>query len=507
MIAKKNKNLILLVVCIAVSTFVLSGCRSGRYQKPNLDVLKFWKNPDSATTTTTTKVPPPPARYFDPAPILEEQVSQAKAGADETIDLDGQRFTEQFNQSLTQNTDARSLNQLIPETQGSATNAQQEFKAAMQSKITTADPLKIAAKALQKRQEFELPASLKSNNVKPNLNQSLTALNKSIYDANGKLVTNAEQVKASVLNKLNQTKDALPDKADVRDTSLNQFMAVAKEKATQLSPLKPDQFNFKAPPIPESRPVANAFATASAAKTVKPPSFVANLNYQQPAQAAADAQLKLVQAQVADANRQIELLKQQITQATNRPSVSAQIQNPPQTQPPVATPQIAAKAPVAPTAQLQTPRFESDSFSSAHYSKPANTLANVSPTNILRAAQPRTEPASTEAALAFPSTPHGNFSPQGNFSSNPLSAIPSRLNAAPSHSVAPVNFQTNDFQTGGAPLQQSQRSIVSSPQPIANPTANVQKIKSHIPSEIDIPASILNGSGSYAPGSVLQVRQ
>ena len=519
MIVKKNKNLILLAGCIAVSAFALSGCRSGNFPKPNLSVLKFWKNPDAVAATT--KVPPPPARYFDPAPILEEQVAKAKAGADETIDLNGQRFNEQFNQSLAQNANAlsngvdsnvRSLNQLIPKTplktDGSFSNAKEEFKAAMQNKVAAADTLKNAAKAPEKWQDFKLPADLKTKNVKPNLNQSLAGLNKSMYDANGKLVNNTQQVKDSVLKKLDQTKGAIAAKTTAPENSLNDFMAATKEKAAQLSPLKSNQFDFKAQSVPNSMPIINQFVTPSAPKTTKPPSFMANLQTQAPASTASDAQLKLVQAQVADANRQIELLKQQIAQSVKQPPARAQIATQTKAAAPIQTPIQAPAAPVARTSQLQTPRFGTSSYSAANYPKQVKSLSSVSPKNILRATESLrsnpAEPVSTEVAPAFPSTPHGNFAPQGNFGSTSAPAVinhPS-LNAAAPHSVAPVNFQTNDFQTSSNSWPALQGSTASSP----TRTADVQKIKSHI-SQVDIPASILSGSGSYAPGSVHQVQR
>ena len=521
MIVKKNKNLVLLAGCIAIWTFALTGCRSGgfpkpNFPKPNLSALKFWKSPD-AVAANTTKVPPPPARYFDPAPILEEQIAKAKAGADENIELNGQRFNEELRQSYAQHTNglndgvnanARSLADVVPNTQlnGSLSNAQQEFKAAMQDNLAKADSVEKAA------------ADLKSLNAQPSFNQSLTGLNKSMYDANGKLVNNTQQVKDSVLKKLDQTKNSFPVATKSPENSVNQFIAATKEKTAELSTLKADQFDFKAPPLPKSAPIV--IASPSDTKTIKPPSFMSNLKTQ-PVAAASDAQLRLVQAQVADANRQIELLKQQVAQSMRqRPApVQTPIQTPVQTPiaAPVAAPPVAAAAPAQRVAQLKTPRFGTSSYSAANYPKPVNPLANVSPTNILRANEPLrskpAEPASTGAAPAFPSTPHGNFAPQGNFGASlPPKAVSHPSPTFTPQPVAPVNFQTNEFQanefqfnefaSGNNSLTLQGRTVSPPPQP----AASVGKIKSHM-SNVDIPASILNGSGSYAPGSVHQVGQ
>ena len=93
----KNKTLILLASCISISAIATAGCCSGGLKKPNLAVLKFWENPDAVAT----KTPPPPARYFDPAPIHEEQVAQKTAN--ETLQLDGQRLKDTLDQSLAGN--------------------------------------------------------------------------------------------------------------------------------------------------------------------------------------------------------------------------------------------------------------------------------------------------------------------------------------------------------------------------------------------------------------------
>jgi len=503
MIVKKNKSLILLVGCIAVSTFALSGCRSGGFKKPNLAALKFWKKNDSVAATT--KIPPPPARYFDPAP-LDEQIAKAKT--EETIDLKSQRFNQELRESFAQktsslanntNANVRSLNDLVPSGQvnGSLSNAQQEFKTAIQNKVPNGDTLKKVAEAPTKWNDFQLPADLKTPVAKPGLNQSLAGLKKSIYDADGKLVNTAQAARNSVMKKIDQAKAPLTVPTKVPDAGANQFVAAAKQKAAELSPITPSQTDFKAPSLPQSTPIAGTFG----ANSNKPSSFMADLKNQ----SASNEQLKLVQAQVADANREIELLKQQLAQSIKQPQTPIQ----PAAAPIAAVlpkPKMTVPQPVERVAQLKTPRFGTSSYSAANYPQPTSSVAGVSPTNILRAngqqARP-SQPVTNQSAPAFPATPHGNFAPQGNFGSTsaPVAIPPSQHFNRP-QPAAPVSFQTNDFQTGGFQSGGTLTLKGSTSNP-TQPTVGVAKIKTHG----DIPASILNGSGSYAPGSVLQVGQ
>lgn len=483
MIVTKNQTLTLLASCIAILAFASSGCRSAGFDKPNLDVLKFWKAPGEVAS----KTPPPPARYFDPAPIHEEQLAQKQT--EEKIDLNSQRLKDKLDQAIAQhnspaaikaNSDVLPLNKVAQDNQFSnpAEATKKNLQTALQGSVKNAGS---TTKALD--------LDLKSPIPTPPLNQSLSGLKKSIYDADGKLVKSSSQVKESILSKLDPTRNSVPG------AKMNDFIAAANAKAARVSAPNSNDFNFNAPTLPKSAPIANPFAAAAVAQT---PS-------------ASNAELKLVQAQVIEANRQIEQLKQQIALSTNRP-----------TPPPVATvappntPKIPApsnsfaatpqRAPAEQVAQLQTPRFGNSNYSAIGKPKPENSFVSNSPTNILRASQtiqqPKPiQPVASNIHSAFPSTPHGNFAPDGKFGSTfvpkPNLDQAKHIGLIP-QPAAPVNFQTE--------ADNSMTLKASTPFSIDKPTANVQQIKSHT-SSVDIPASILNGSGSYAPGSVRQVGQ
>ena len=509
MIVKKNKTLFLLASCVAISAIASSGCCSGGLKRPNLAALKFWENPDAVAS----KTPPPPARYFDPSPIQEEQIAQKETG--KTIDFNGENLQRTFDQAIAKNTspiidkpntDVRHLSDLIKSNQGKTPveTLQKNLQTAMNT------PVKSSGSST-KVEDF--PVKLKAPQAQAKLNQSLAGLNKSIYDADGKLVSSTKEVKESILAKLDPSRKSLPG------DKMNDFIAAAQAKGARIS--KPSSNDFRATTLPKSAPLANAFA----AKSVSPPAPV------KPAMpAASDAELKLVQRQVAQANRQIAELKQQLAQSQSRPQ--PQIQPQPklqsQSQPnswptspriasvtpaPKSTPVASAntfaaaaqQAPAQPVAHLQTPRFGTSNYSTISQSKPDNSfVSTTSPTNILRASNPIQQPRTiqsdpTNTRPAFPSTPHGNFAPQGSFGSptaNLDRAKQQGLGVAPQPATA-VNFQTED---------NSMTMKASTPMGTAASTFGVQQIQSHA-SSLDIPASLLNGSGSYAPGSVRPVGQ
>ena len=515
MIVTKNTTTILLAGCIAILVVASSGCCSGGFGKPDFAALKFWKAPEDATAIAS-KTPPPPARYFDPAPILEEQI--AKKNADETINLNGQRLSNALASNTsslanTVGTNVRNLNDVLKTEKGVTPLAatQNDFNAAVKNAGSatknagsatknTASTTKTANSAQAKWNDFKLPADLKSPIAKPNLNQSLAGLNKSIYDANGKRVNSSQEVKQSILNKLDPNRNSFPVANKVSDAKLNQFAATAKSKAAAVT--KANEFDFsKAPSLPKSAPLATTFTAPT--KKPQPATFAATAK-----PAASSAELKLVQAQVADANRQIELLKRQIAQSANQPKAPPIATHSPLNTAKIPVPSnsfVAAQpAPVQRVGQLKTPRFGNSKYSAIN-SNPENSFAGTSSTNILRASQkpgatqaaPRTALPSSNVQSPFPSTPHGNFAPQGKFGSFvPNSSLDQagRTGLIP-QPAAPVNFQTRADNSATLKASTAYGNV--------GPAA-VQQIKSHL-SGVDIPASILKGSGSYAPGSVHQV--
>lgn len=510
----KNKTLILLASTIAIFAIASAGCCSGGLKRPNLAVLKFWENSDAVAT----KTPPPPARYFDPAPIQEEQVAQK--AAEETLELNGQGLKNTLDQAIAKNA--------LPIGQGNNDfNLPGKIKAIQKEQVKT--PIETLQKELQTAMQtpaknsgsstkaVDLPLNLKSPGSKTQLNQSLAGLNKSIYDANGKLVNSTSEVKESILAKLDPArKKALAGKA-LSGEKMNEFIAQAKNKVAKAATSNSNDFDFKAPTgfkaptdfkaptLPKSAPLANTFAAAKTKTITK--------NIPVAASSGSSAELKLVQAQVAEANRQIEQLKQQLAASSNKPQSPPVATTAPRAKPqplapsnwPAATPQ---RDPAEVIAQLKTPRFGTSNYSATSNSKPDNSFVSASPTNILRASkqfQPSqpTQPTGSAAQTGFPSTPHGNFSPEGKFGST-LSPIPSPQPARQlPKALAPQPAKAVDFQTTA---DNSMTLKAATPYTRVQPAAGVQQIKSDFSSG-DIPASILNSSGSYAPGSVRQIGQ
>ena len=493
----KNKTLILLASCISISAIATAGCCSGGLKKPNLAVLKFWENPDAVAT----KTPPPPARYFDPAPIHEEQVAQKTAN--ETLQLDGQRLKDTLDQSLAGNAlpsasqddnDANLLGKISAlqnkQVQTPIKTLQKELQTAMQ------DPAKNTGSSTK---DLNLPLNLKSPASKTQLNQTLAGLNKSIYDANGKLVSSNSEVKESILAKLDPAR-----KKTLSGEKMNDFIVAANKKATKTSVPNSNDFDFKAPPLPKSTPLANEIA---AAKTASQPTI--NIPPAKPSVSAVD--LKMVQAQVAEANRQIEQLKQQLAMSNQRPQSPAVANVAPRDRAqPVATSNsfVAApqRTPVERVAQLKTPRFGTSSYSPTNSSRPDNSFVSTSPTNILRSSnqlqpQPTQQPAGSSDQQVFPSTPHGNFSPEGKFGST-LSPMLAQPPIQLPKALAPQPATAVDFQTRA----DNPMTLKATANQRVSPSTGVQPIKSDF-SSVDIPASILDGSSSYAPGSVRQIGQ
>ena len=166
----KNKTLILLASTIAIFAIASAGCCSGGLKRPNLAVLKFWENSDAVAT----KTPPPPARYFDPAPIQEEQVAQK--AAEETLELNGQGLKNTLDQAIAKNA--------LPIGQGNNDfNLPGKIKAIQKEQVKT--PIETLQKELQTAMQtpaknsgsstkaVDLPLNLKSPGSKTQLNQSL----------------------------------------------------------------------------------------------------------------------------------------------------------------------------------------------------------------------------------------------------------------------------------------------------------------------------------------------
>jgi hypothetical protein len=472
----------LLLGCVAISVVALSGCRAGGFQKPNLGKLAFWKAENS--TLADKDIPPPPARHFDPVRINGEPASG------EIVELDNQNLRNQFdndieqmrseinqaasamgnpirkpyasgNAELTPDSDSRyplgtnkvesKLAEFDSYAKSELNTAQNDFQAAMSNKTQSLNN-DFSAKAASTgvtsgwKEDFPLPSGLSPN-------KSLADISKSIQDANSKVVSGAK----TAANSFSFTRQA----ADLQNAFQPNLDAVAKANDIKA------QVQNK---LAQSVKPDNSFAAGGS---------LGNSTTQK------NPDLEMAQAQILEAKQQIEELKQQVAlanrQATTAPSTAV-----PSTIGPVTTGPIASAQTPVRTAQLQIPGFNSN-YTGRSETEPTNVLRSTNQPLRPQMSQPLTP--QINDTPGYPSTPHGGFSPQassnefsgnsGNFS--PLSATP----------ASQVNFQTaSDNQM-----------IVTANDAPASPTGFAGEHQNHV-SEIDIPDSVLRGSGSYAPGSV-----
>ena len=537
----------LFVGVLVVSVVGMSGCRTAGFGKPDLSKLAFWK---SAGTSKST-LPPPPARHFDPAP-LEGQIAKQKFDGDQTIELNSKRFADSLNQKADSARDqiaaaAKSLNQpmrkpystdldssvadlksktsnRMAEYNDGLTNAQQDFKSAMAGTGGSFKDKLANATGDDWKKDFP-----KSPLKQASGGNSFKATNP-VYDANGKLVATAQEAKNSVTDKLNQLNNSFKSKTAAATNQLakntEKTIDAVKSKSNELASSNqfsapkqftaPKQFNastqfeapnqFKAPATFSTTPgfqTNTHISGLNQQKTVSPPAAVSKQE---------NLQLELVQSQVREAKLQIEALKSQLAQAEKSRVAPAPPQNmlaPTAVQPPSQS--FPTQTPIQTTspervAQLQTPRFSNaNSYPNTAFS----TNPGSAPANILRNQQPSQNgfaPNNTQQYApqkSYPTTPHGEFSnqfgsnqvPKGNFA--PPGVVPEKtFSATRTQQASPASFES----TGNAIVQQA------STLGITKPSTGVSKIKSHI-SDVDIPNSVLSGSGAYAPGSVHAVGQ
>ena len=137
-------------------------------------------------------------------------------------------------------------------------------------------------------------------------------------------------------------------------------------------------------------------------------------------------------------------------------------------------------------------RFDVNSFSRG---MPSNRLRSNQP---LRPEAPNQASPSSSSTPNYPATSHGGYAPRsndfgGNFSPMHQTTPSQNPSAAPNSQV--------DFQAG------SNRSMVVTANNAIPPNASnsASRIQNHV-SEVDIPPSVLTGTGSYAPGSVQPLR-
>lgn len=495
----QKTNTMLLLACLAISLTVSSGCRSGgftdSFTKPDLSKLKFWESENLMFGAKNTDTPPPPARHFDPAPINAEKESQ-------TVDLDSEKLQRRFKNDIEQmraeisaatkaletpirkpySSDLPTNDELATNTkstfEAAAGNvrskmdgfggqaktglsaAQNNFQAAMRNTTDVTNNDFAAAKTSANdmtqgwKDKVELPGLATG---KKTIGDSLASVNKSLNDANDKL---AAQARSKVDSAFQQGIGAFggslkPINNAAADTK-NQFSSIGATTASKANP-----------------------------------------------------ELERVQAQMAEAKQQIEELKKQIAMTSQaklaeppaQPVAASNSFGPSNTSPgnysfgsiPRAAIQPEQSAPVERVAQLQTPNHGSQF--------PANSVSSSAPANRLRSNQllrPDTQQQVAPrqgSAPSYPSTSHGGFAPRSNDFGGNFSPTQNKNFAPKANTTAPgsqVDFQTTD----------SDSKVVTANNAISpNGGESASQIQNHI-SEVDIPESILKGSGSYAPGSV-----
>ena len=510
-INQKTKTTLLLS-CLAISMLALSsGCRTGGFPKPDLAKLAFWKSENLAFASKDKGTPPPPARHFDPAPITGEQES-------EIVDLNQDKLQRKFNNDIeemraeisaaakalgtpirkpyaadtasTENKFAANTKSSFEAATGNVrskldgfgdqakTNlnaAQNDFQAAMNN---TTDALgnqfaasRNAATDMTQgwKDKVSLPGMAQSQN---NIDSSLAAVKKSLNNANDKLASNLIPESSSAFKSgIGAFGGSLtPMEIDPAD-KLNQFSSNTRQNGAEVA--------------------SNANSFSPMRETPMPKST---------------SELDRVQAQMAEAKRQIEELKKQVAIASQPnsvaplaqpitpsnsfgPSIPGSPNNSFGTTPPDSM-STYQSAPVERVAQLQSPSFGSQfAAKAAGQSPPTNQLRSNHP---LRPQFPQATP-QPSATPAYPSTSHGVYQPR----SNDFSGNFSPMQAAPEKNKITAPASQVGFQSAN-----SDSMVVTANNAIPpNAGDTAVKIQNHV-SDIDIPESVLKGTGSYAPGSV-----
>ena len=509
-IIKKTKTT-LLVGCFLFSSLTLTGCQTASFKKPNFEKLAFWKK-DGALAGN--KVPPPPARHFDPSPIQRGKLAKEEFEDTELMELGGRRFNEDFAASsmatdtnavprqqapkqsprdslafeITQKSSATpeatpsSDSQFEFSPKQSLTTEQQDFNSAMQNvsvgnKLPADNSFKANSTTPSNPEswnQFTPPSGL-ANKGANSVDKSLKGISNAIGEANGKLAASKSKLLSPNLG------FTPPPNPQTPATSWN----------TQTSNGFQSPVGFKAPSGFQNQ---KGVSLSTNSNPAKPEAF-----------GSAPPPLGSVQAQVADAKLQIELLKQQVANAEQMANQTTKAAT--QTQNPM-EPQA-----LTPLGTSQDSKFGNNNISNrfdSNYAAPeAKKIASgkgFAPSNKANPAsgtgygtQPFIPtPKSNIAPPSYPSTPHGDYSSRNSVSSNfsPAGLSDSKSQPfEPPQSASQVDFQD---KTKGDAIHQANS-------PIAN-SEGASKIQTHV-SDVFIPASILTGKGSYAPGSVHPVSE
>lgn len=488
---KLNANLLVL---IAASVIVMTGCQASAFKKPDLAKLAFWKKDGDALAAKT--VPPPPARHFDPAPLNRERTEKS-----EVVDLDRGNLERRFDNNIEQALDdiksastepirtpysadikptgnefapsgiaAKSGNasSKLSDLSGGAASelsfAQQQFQSAMESTRSATDEGIAAAKQSSNdfttgwKNDIKLPTGLASTSN--NVDQSLASVNQSLSNANQAMADSASKFSGAITSKADDFHNRVQQKIDSATQSANDFASDARSSLASAA----QPFNALAPNN------SNNFTPFGSSPQQGSPNTLQDQGDR--------GDLDSVQAQVADAKQQIENLKMQIEDAKRKSNSF-----PPYGQ---SNPSALSPAPARIAQQMPMPKFDSAYASPGSFGAPANMLRSDEQSVSAQPNQPLTPQKQNERLTpTYPATPHGGFVPKG-VSMN-------------SDFVAPPLQKAANTQAGFNSYSNQSNVVTAGSRPQSSDSAS--KIQNFV-TDVDIPDSILKGSGSYAPGSV-----
>lgn len=527
---------------MAAAILGTSGCKSVPFSlpkpslpklaAPDLSKLAFWKSEN--LVAKKGNLPKPPSLSFDSSPIKQAVASSKKSASQEIQALRQEiastkaQLTEPIREpykfaaknavnKLAGNSKldlggSSSRNKLptAASVDSKITQAQRDFQAALASSSKAVDQsiggklsgLKGAAN------DFSIPKSIKS--AKANVDDSLMAVNKSLYNAQGKLASAAKDPLKGVagddqLSLFEQRLQKATDKVKAAPAQIASSGSSSKSAA--------NAFGGVAPPKPLAAPTNNALA-GSGTKIAQAPSKTVTTPTA-PATAAVSAEVAELKAQLAQMRLEQQKLIQQQKLAAAQPATgfqtpAASTNVTPATVPPTT---FAAREFVADLTARPKPNYPEMRPSNVplRTASSANNVLSSAPQNVLRGNfSPVANPvanntpqypspsASTAPAQASPPTPTSNAGSQ--YPSTPYNSYGTPVNnystnTAPAPTFAPPSKNTQvSFQED----KNSSNLVIKASTP-------VEPAQRHV-SEVNIPDAVLKGTSNYAPGTVHALR-
>lgn len=496
-----------------------SGCQSGTFSKPDFSKLAFWKKQD-------TVLPPPPARHVDPARFdddlemgLESQIAGKSSGGDSLRDrleiarsgLAERKADSGFSEAKSDEQNGYDLNlakirssmeESANREQTRLTSAQEDFKSAMDSASNA-----FGGGASEGSNEFEVTPTVYDSSgklVQQTKNDAADFARKTLAKAQ----SSANEFQASVSGSMKSGMDQVKNQFEA---TRDQAAAATKERLAGVSKLTSDAVKNPFPKFDSSK-----FAITE--KQIK--------------ESMPNRDLEQLQAELSQEKQEVELLRQQVAarkqkaeQSLLQPkSSSASSLNP---QPENNSFGGGFEPAPKPVGNMALSTISPDAGQSAGSSfSPGGALSNLKPIastpkqnlsaaspsgTIYGSLQPIQQDASDNAKSAesgsesiYPSTPHNGFSKANDLKVQMPGA--EQFGLTPQNGVAQVSATQFDGST--AKVAQAGALL-----PVDSASQNqVGRIQSYVPAEpskvvntvgeVDIPAAVLTGKGSYAPGSV-----